>query len=158
MTVTNAQPVDGEYVIQIDLSDFNNNEGKILFDDGENQIYISRVFVHNNSDYQVNLRSSGNYSLRSATLVSGIEHAYTDNAFTTIFHAEAKATYRGDTFALSRSSSSGLNYRDGDEFGFYLFPTDNEIDIDIEKESIIELTITNLHVNIWVKKPNLRVQ
>ncbi len=150
----NAHPVDGEYVVQIDLSDFGSNEGKILFDDGENQIYISRVFVQNNSDYQVVFRSRGNFNLSSATLVSGIEHTYTDNGFTTIFHAEAKATYREDTFALSPSISSDLNYRDGDEFGFYLFPTDDEIDIDLERETTIEVTITNLYVNFWVKKPN----
>lgn len=148
----NAHQVDGEFVVEIDLSDFGDNEGKTLYDDGENQIYVSRVFVHNKSDYQVSFRSSGNYSLSGATLVSGIEHAYSKNGFTSLFHAEAKATYRGKTFALSPSGSSGLNYRDGDEFGFYLFPSGNEIDIDLVEESIVEVTITNLHVNLWARK------
>lgn len=148
-----AIPVEGEYVVQIDLSDLKSNEGKILFDNGNNQIYLSKVFVENNTDYEVIFRSSGTYSLGTASLVSGIEHAYTNDGFTDIFHAEAKATYRGDTFVLSQSTSSGLNYRDGDEFGFYLFPTNDEIDINLEKDSIIEVTITNLYLNIWMKKP-----
>jgi hypothetical protein len=128
------------------------NEGKVLYDDGENQIYVSKVFVHNESEYEVIFRSSGTYRLGGATLVSGIEHERTNNGFTNVYQAKAQAKYRGDTFKLSSSGSSGLNYRDGDEFGFYLFPHEEDIDVVLEEDAMIEVTLSNLYVNIWAKK------
>lgn len=145
-----AFPVDGEYSVTIDLSDLDSNKGKVLYDDGENQIYVSDVLVHNKSDYQIYFRSSGTYNLNGATLVSGIEHAYTQNGFTDYMHVIATATYRGDTFEIDQAAISGINYRDGDDFGFYLFP--NEKDISVKEDSIIEVTLSNLVLNKWEKK------
>ncbi|WP_188456038.1 hypothetical protein [Virgibacillus oceani] len=146
-----AFPVDGEFTVDIDLSDLESNEGKVLFDDGKNQIFVSKV-VRNESDYEVVFRSSGDFSLGGATLVSGIEHVRNSNDLTTDFQAEAQASYMGDTYKLSPSGSSGLDYRDGDEFGFYLYRQDETIDIDLEKESMIEVTVTNLYMNLWAEK------
>lgn len=147
-----SYPVKGEYTVKIDLSDFESNEGKVLYDDGENQIYVNKVWVHNKSDYEVSFRSSGTYSLRVATLVSGLEHARTENGFTIINHANVTASYLGDSFKIYASGSSGLNYRDGDEFGFYLFPHDKEVDVNLDKDPIIELKLSNLYMNKWEKK------
>ena len=41
-----SYPVEGEFFLKIDLSDFESNEGKVLYDDGENQIYVEKVFVN----------------------------------------------------------------------------------------------------------------
>lgn len=149
---THSYPVDGEYTVKIDLSDFDSNEGKVLYDDGENQIYVEKVLFHDKSEYGISFRSSGTYSLRDATLVSGIEHVRTENGFTSFNHVNATATYREDSFKISPSGSSGLNYRDGDSFGFYLFPHDKEVDFDIEKDAIIEVKLSNLYMNKWEKK------
>ncbi|WP_391118588.1 hypothetical protein [Psychrobacillus sp. L3] len=147
-----SYPVDGEYSVKIDLSDFDSNEGKVLYDDGENQIYVEKVWVNGNSDYEVWFRSSGTYSLRGATVVTGNEHARTDNGFTLIDHVNAIATYQGDSFKIYPSGSSGFNYKDGDSFGFYLFPHDKEVDVDIEKDSFIEVKLSNLYMHNWEKK------
>lgn len=146
-----SYPVDGEYSVKIDLNDIDSNEGKVLYNDGENQIYAEKVLVDGQSE--VYFRSSGNYSLRGATLVSGNEQARTDNGFTSINHVNATATYQGDSFIIYQSGSSGLNYRDGDSFGFYLLLTDDKgVDVDIKKDAIIEVKLSNLYMNRWEKK------
>lgn len=146
-----SYPVDGEYSLKLDLSDFESNEGKVLYDDGENRIYVNKVWVNDNLDYQVSFRSSGTYNLRSATLVSGNEHERVENGFTYDNQVDATATYQGSTFKIYSTGSSGLNYKDGDSFGFYLFPH-KEVELDIEKESIIEVKLSNLHMHNWKKK------
>ncbi|MFD1038388.1 hypothetical protein ACFQ3N_08245 [Virgibacillus byunsanensis] len=146
----NAHPIEGVYTIEIDLNQLENNEGKVLYDgDKETQIYVSKVIIHNEEDLEVSFRSKGNYSLGGATLVSGVKHESSKNGFTKSFQAESKATYKGDTYKLSPSGSSGLNYHNGDEFGFYFtFPDE----IDLEEESRVDVTVTNLYLNLWAKK------
>ncbi|SES67703.1 hypothetical protein SAMN05216389_101370 [Oceanobacillus limi] len=146
----NAYPVEGEYTVEIDLRDLESNEGRVLFDDGANQIYVSKV-IQNDSHYEVGFRSSGTFNTGGATLVSAVEHAHNRQGFTDIFRAEAQASYRGEDYELFQSGSSGLNYRDGDEFGIHLPSPDEGIDIDLEKEPMIEITITNLYINIWAE-------
>ena len=146
-------PQEGKYTVEIDLSDIESNEGKVLFEDSENKIYITEV-THSGSEYEVTFRSSGNYDTGGATLVSGLEHIRNNNGFTSHFKAEAEAVYKGETYELSPSGSSRLNYLDGDQFEFHLFPPNQMKNIDIKEDPIIEVTITNLQVNLWVKKPN----
>ncbi|CDQ20242.1 hypothetical protein [Halobacillus karajensis] len=123
----------------------------MLFEDSENKIYVTKV-THSDSEYEVTFRSSGSYDSGGATLISGLEHARNNNSFTTHFKAEAEATYKGEPYELSPSGSSGLNYRDGDQFGFYLFPPNQMKNIDLKEDPLIEVTITNLQINLWVKK------
>lgn len=147
--MNNAHTMEGDYTVTIDLIDPESNEGKSLFEDGEgNKIYVSKI-VENESGYEVIFRSSGTYSRGGATLVSGIEHYRNINGYTHELKAEAHATYNDDTFKLTPSSSSALHSLSGDEFGFYLFPP--AIDVDLEKESTIEVTLTNLQLNLWAK-------
>lgn len=47
------EPIDGTYSVLIDLSDPESNEGKVLFDDGEHQIYVSDVITLNEANYEV---------------------------------------------------------------------------------------------------------
>ncbi|MEC5423501.1 hypothetical protein QGM71_08325 [Virgibacillus sp. C22-A2] len=147
--LSNAHPIEGEFTVQIDLRELENNEGKVLFDDGENKIYVSKVNVHDEAGYEVFFRSSGDYNLGGATLVSGVKHAG-NNGFTNRLQAEAKATYKEVTYNLSPSASSGLNHRDGDEFGFYMDVPDK---IDLEEPSVVDVIVSKLYVNIWAKKP-----
>ncbi|TQR15399.1 hypothetical protein [Psychrobacillus vulpis] len=54
-------------------------------------------------------------------------------------HVNTTATYQGNSFKIYPTGSSGLNYKDGDSFGYYLFPHDKEVDVDIRKDAIIEM-------------------
>ena len=64
------EAIDGEYSVTIDLSEPVSNEGKILYDDGLHEIYVSDVIVQNEANYEVYFRTSGKYNFRGATLVS----------------------------------------------------------------------------------------
>ncbi|MFB4166798.1 hypothetical protein [Virgibacillus sp. JSM 102003] len=143
----NAHPVKGENTIEIDLNDLESNKEKVLFQDGENQIYVSKVIAHNSNEYEVFFRSSGSYSLGGATLVSGVELQHNNDDLISKFQAKAKATYRGGTYQFSPSEDSS----DVDEFGFYLDLPDN-INPDFEEKGMIDVTVTNLYVNFWAEK------
>ncbi|TDL31947.1 hypothetical protein E2R51_12075 [Jeotgalibacillus sp. S-D1] len=144
-----AHPLDGEYTIEIDLNHLENNEGKVLFDDGENQIYVSKVIAHHPKEFELFFRSNGNASLGGASIVSGVEYIHNIDGLTSEFKAKAEATYRDDTFKLSPSEYSGINYNNADEFGFYL---DLPNDIVLDDEGMVVVAVTNLYLNLWAKK------
>lgn len=143
------EPIEGEYSVTIDLSDPKSNEGKVLYDDGDNQIYVSEVIVRDDTQYQVYFRTSGKYNVHGATLVSATEHKRVQGGFTINFLATAKATYHDHTFKIYESGASGLNYQDGDYFGLYLNPDDTDVTIDISENPIIEVTLSNLIMHKW---------
>lgn len=64
--------IDEEHTVRIDLRDLESNKGKVVFNDDENKVFVSNV-THDKTDYEVPLRSKGNYTLSMATLVSGKE-------------------------------------------------------------------------------------
>lgn len=144
------EPIDGKYSVTIDLSDPKSNEGKVLYDDGDNQIYVFDVIVQDDTQYEVYFRSSGKYNLYGASLVSATKHSRVENGwFTYNFEGIAYATYRGNTFKVYVSGYSGLNYEDGDDFGLYLIPHDTEVTIDIAEDPIIEVTLFKLTMHKW---------
>lgn len=146
------EPIDGTYSVLIDLSDPESNEGKVLFDDGEHQIYVSDVITLNEAIYEVFFRTSGKYNLHGATLVSGIEHKRVQGGFSFDFLATARATYRGSNFKIYESGTSGINYKDGDSFGLYLIPHDTKVNVIISEDPIIEITLSNLIMHKWGRK------
>lgn len=147
----NAHPIEGEYTIKIDLNNLKNNIGKVLYDDGENHISVSKVISHNIREYELFFLSSGSYSIDGGTIVSGVEHKHNNAGLISKFQAEAKATYRGDIYKINPSEYSGLNYNDVEEFGFYL-KIPNDIVANFEEEEMIVVTVTNLYINLWAKK------
>lgn len=146
-----SHPIEGEYTIEIDLNNLDKNKGKVLFDDEENQIYVSKVIAHNTNEYELFFRSSGSSSLGGATIISGVEHKHNNEGLISKFQAKAEATYRGYTCELIPSEYSGLNYSDADEFGFYL-ELPKELVPDFEEEGMIDVTVTNLYMNLWAEK------
>lgn len=145
-------PREGGYTVEIDLTDLESNEGKVLLEDSENKIYVTKV-TRNGSDYEITFRARGSYDAGGATLVSGLEHARTGEGFTSHFKADAEVLYDGESYHLSPSDFSGLNYLDGDRFGFHLTPHHQMKNFDLSDVSVIEVSVTDLQVNIWAKKP-----
>lgn len=146
-----SYPIEGEYSIIIDLNNLESNEGKVLYNDGENQISIYEVSVRDQTVYEVYFKTSGTYNLFGATLVSAIKHTNSEGSFSYNFVANAKATYNGNTFKLYESGTTALNYRDGDYFGLYLIPESEEENIDIETNPLIEVKLSNLYMHKWIK-------
>lgn len=155
--VNKSHSVEGEYSMLIDLSNLKNNIGKDLYNDGTHRIYVSSVKNTgsiNSGGYIIFFRSDGRYSLNDATLVSGIQHTRTDeNLFTYDMMAKMTAEYNGKSYNSSVSGTSGLNYKDGDEFGFYIFPSESyeTNEISLKERGVSVLTVTNLYKNIWSK-------
>ena len=150
--------VDGEYSVDIDLSDLQSNIGKELYNDGTHKIYVN--WVHNSENkntgaYEIGFRSSGHYSVTGASLVSGIQHLMIDeSSFTSEITAKMKSMYKGETYDGFYSGSSGINFKDGDEFSFYLFPHSayDTNKISLSEKGVVEVTVTNLYKNLWSEK------
>ncbi|RUS45960.1 hypothetical protein [Cohnella sp. AR92] len=154
----NGELVEGEYSVTIDLSNLSGNIGKELYNDGVHRIYVSWIDNTGNygtGGYRIGFRSSGRYSIKGATLVSGIEHrTIDDHTFTMNMSAKMTAEYKGKRYACSEFSTGGLNYKDGDEFGFYLFPSSayESNEVSLNETGIVKLTVTNLYKNVWSTK------
>jgi hypothetical protein len=149
--------VDGEYTVDIDLSDLQSNIGKELYNDGTHKIYVSWVNVDsvNSGGYNIGFRSSGHYSLTGASLISGIHHTFVnESSFSSEVTAKMTSKYNDEIYHNSLYSSSGINFKDGDEFGFYIFSNraydTNEISLD--EKGVVEVTVTHLYKNMWSKK------
>jgi len=150
--------IEGNYSVSIDLSNLESNIGKELYNDGIHRIYVSHVDNTgniNSGGYRISFRASGQYSLIKATLISGVHHATLgDKSFIYTMSAKMTAEYDCKTYASSEMGISGLNYKDGDDFSFYIFPTEayKKNEISLNEKGIVHLTVTNLYENIWSKQ------
>lgn len=156
-TDTKGYLISNEYTISINLNDLKSNIGKELYNDGECRIYVSWIDNTGNSNtggYRIGFRSSGQYSLNNAVLVSGAHHETVDNnSFRIYMVAKMTAKYKDKIYNSSVFGTSGLNYKDGDDFSFYIFPSkayDNG-EVSLNEKGIVELSIKNLYKNIWAK-------
>ena len=150
--------IGNEYQISINLYDLESNIGKELYNDGESKIYVSWIDntgSSNSGGYRIGFRSCGIYSLNGATLVSGVCHENVDNnSFRTYMSAKMTAKYKDNIYNSSVLGTSGLNYKDGDEFAFYIFPSEayDKENVSLDEDGIVKLSIKNLYKNIWTKK------
>ncbi len=154
---TKGYLIPDEYSISINLNDLESNIGKELYNDGESKIYVSWIDntgSSNTGGYRIGFRSSGKYSLNGATLVSGARHeTVNNNSFTTYMSAEMTARYKDKIYNSNEFGTSGLNYKNGDEFSYYIFPSiayENG-EISLQDNDLVELSIKNLYKNIWTK-------
>jgi hypothetical protein len=157
-TDTNGYVMQGEYEVSINLDDLLSNDGKELYNDGRRRIYVSLVNNTGNSNtggYSIVFKSCGEYSLSGASLVSGIHHKTVgENSFTMDMSAKMTAQYKGKVYDSGVFGTSGLNHKDGDEFAFYIFPTEayQNGEITLDEKEIVYLTVTSLYYNVWTKK------
>ena len=154
----NGHVIDGEYSVSIDLSDLQSNIGKELYNIGSHKIYVSSVDNTGSSrsgGYRISFRSCGQYTLTSATLISGIRHKTEgENSFSSDMSAKMTAEYNGKLYESGVFGMSGLNYKDGDDFAFYIFPSESykNGEISLSEKGTVYLTVTNLYKNVWSKK------
>lgn len=149
--------IAGNYSLSINLNDLECNIGKVLYNDGESKIYVSWIDNTGNSNtggYRIGFRCSGSYSLNGARLVSGAHHeTVDDHSFRTYMTAKMTAKYKDKIYNSSEFGTSGLNYKDGDDFSFYIFPSEayDNGEVLLNEEGVVELSIENLYKNIWTK-------
>ncbi|MBD2869174.1 hypothetical protein [Paenibacillus arenilitoris] len=152
---TNGHLVDGQYAVSIDLSDLQSNVGKELYNDGIHRVYVSWIDntgSMNSGGYRIGFRSDGRYGITGASLISGVHHARVNgHSFTMTMTARMAAQYKGKSFTSSEFGVSGINYRDGDDFGFYIFPYDayESQEVSLDESGVVELIVTELYKNVW---------
>lgn len=158
-TTEYGELVPGEYDLIINLDDLESNIGKELYRDGKNRIYISWIDNTGKAStggYRIGFRSQGEYSQNGAVLISGTVHTVTnDHSFSSNMSALMAAGYNGKTYSCNVYSTGGINYRDGDSFAFYLFPSDayENGEVSLQEKGTVHITVTNLYKNVWTKKP-----
>ncbi|PPA70150.1 hypothetical protein [Jeotgalibacillus proteolyticus] len=140
----NSYPIEGEYTVDIDMNNLENNQGKVLFDDGENQVYVSKVIAQTEGGYELFFSPSATYRTGGATEVSGVAYSYSNNRLLNEFKADAKASYNDETIELKPSSFTP------DEFSFYMEPQ-GDLSSEVQEE-VIEVAVSNLYINYWTKK------
>lgn len=153
----NGHVIQGEYSILIDLSDLKSNIGKEIYNDGDHKIYVAMVDNTgsvNTGGYRISFRSIGQYSLSGATLISGVHHiTLGEHSFTTKMSAQLMVEYKSNIYQGSTFGISGLNFKSGDEFSFYMFPSKayESKEVSLNEEGIVNITLSNLYENIWSK-------
>jgi hypothetical protein len=148
--------IEEEYSLIVDLTNLENNIDKDLYNDGDHRIYVTHIRTSDHDGvYEIYFRSSGKYSQNGASLISGINHSVKkENTFTTEMSAKMSSEIDGKTYENYLLGTSSVNFRDGDEFGFYIGPTsvpetDGKM---LDKEESMKITVSNLYQNIWSKK------
>lgn len=142
--------LDGSYTIQIDLADIQSNIGKELYNDGRHKIIVEWINISGDSVEGINIgfRSFGDYSTDGATLISGVHHiTNNDRSFSSLMTAKVIAKYKNNQYDGTVSGVAGLNYKSGDDFSFNI----NSVEA-LRDKGKVELTISNLYLNIWKKK------
>lgn len=157
-TDKNSHFIDGDYTVSIDLNDLESNKGKELYNDGINRIHVESV---DNSDsingggYRIHFRTCGQYNSYYAELISGIRHSVnSENEFSFSMVANMTAEYKDRIYNCKVMGETGLNYKDGDIFSFYIFPQEayENNEVSLSETGTVYLTITKLYKNVWIKK------
>ncbi|MBP3963014.1 hypothetical protein [Paenibacillus lignilyticus] len=150
--------VTGKYSVSVDLADLESNVGKELYNDGAHRIYV--MWIDNaglqGGGYRIGFRAAGTYSHNGASLISGTHHKTVgEQEFATEMTAKMTAEYKGNVYESATYGTGGLNYKDGDEFSFYLFPNDayEKDAITLSEKGVVRLTVTGLYQNLWSRNP-----
>ncbi len=114
--IVTTQNINANIEFTLNLKDLSSNEGKIIYQDKDCNIEIDQVDKTDSGEYSIFLRSHGSYSFTQARLISGIVHQ--PNTFNS--SASLKINIDGELYDCSIAGVSGINYKDGDQMGFYL--------------------------------------
>jgi len=108
---------------EIDLYNLDSNTGKVIYDDGQCKIEIALVRKELDGSYNAFFRTHGSYNRLGGTLISPTKQRMTEQHYAT-YDVGGKLQVIVDDVAYDsyNSATSSLNLKDGDEFGFYIFP------------------------------------
>ena len=76
-----------------------------------------------------------------------------NNSGSCAMQAKLSTKYNGKIYDCNVQGMSGINEKDGDTFGFYVFPSKayREDNVPLENAGIVTVTISNLIEHRWVK-------
>ena len=116
--------VPGSYSVELDLTDLEDNAGKVLYEDETGcRILVDSVDENEPGEYRVWFRSYGVYNRAGSELVSGCQSLPVEKTTWTMeTSAVMTAAVNGTSYSCSLAGESGLIYKDGNLFGFHLNP------------------------------------
>lgn len=108
---------------EIDLYNLDSNTGKVIYDDGQCKIEIALVRKELDGSYNAFFRTHGSYNRLGGTLISSTKQRMTEERYYTYnFVGKFQVIVDGVAYDGYNSATSSLIHKDGDEFGFYIFP------------------------------------
>lgn len=108
---------------EIDLYNLDSNTGKVIYDDGQCKIEIALVRKELDGSYNAFFRTHGSYNRLGGTLISSTKQRMTEERYYTYnFVGKLQVIVDGVAYDGYNSATSSLIHKDGDEFGFYIFP------------------------------------
>ena len=118
------QEIPGTFSVELDLMDLDSNTGKILYqDDSGCRVIIDAVDNPSEDEYRVWFRARGSYNRKGGALVSGCQSILVDKTHWSFqMESAMTATVDGIAYPCSAAGSSGLLWKDGNQFGFHLNP------------------------------------
>ncbi|MGN7457412.1 hypothetical protein ACTHPH_21595 [Paenibacillus pasadenensis] len=137
----------GEYSMELDLTDLSANVGRDLYRHGDQRIWLSHLEL-NSGLLMACFRSDGTISWSGATLASGLRHARSDSGFGYTLEARMDVQAAGSVYEASGTGMSGINYRKGDMFCYFLFP-DKAAEEAAKKEGKALLVVEGLQLHRW---------
>ncbi|MBQ8850494.1 MAG: hypothetical protein IJ011_09205 [Clostridia bacterium] len=116
--------IDDTVEFSVNLQDPSSNVGKVIYQKDGCRIEIFDV-DECTDNYRIFFKSYGDYSVRSATLISGVRHSATEkNTFTYDCVTALKLKSADELYDCSVAGESGINHKGGDIFGYYIFNND----------------------------------
>jgi hypothetical protein len=155
----NYSNVDSVAEAEIDLYNLESNAWKIIYDDGECKIEIKLLRQQENGAYNIFFRTHGKYKRSGGTLISSVKQIRNENGTYSYECVGIMQVIVDDKAYEGRNSAlSGLNYKDGDEFGFYLFPLDCYengqflLDNQIKNQNgKVKIQLSHLNKTTWIR-------
>ena len=128
----------GAYSVELDLWDLDSNVGKILYEDSTGcRITVHKLDEMRDGIYRVWFRSHGVCRRNGSQLVSGTIPYQTGSAnWMDKGLPRAAASAGGLNRECSLAGISGLNWEDGNEFGFYLTSSNGSSDCFLSADDI----------------------
>lgn len=118
------EDIPNSFSVELDLKDLESNVGKVLYaDESGCRVLVDSVDENRQGEYRVWFRGHGVYARDGGQLVSGCQSMRVDKVTWTMSTTAAMtAAVNGSRYPCSQAGTSGLIYKDGNQFGFHLNP------------------------------------
>lgn len=141
---TSYQNMPSSFSMELDLNDLESNAGKVLYEDESGCcVLVDSVDENMPGEYRVWFRACGVYGRTGGQLVSGCQSMRVDKTtWTMTTTAAMTAVVDGIHYPCSEAGASGLIFKDGNHFGFYLNPRTPDTWEAVSIDGLDKLTVT----------------
>ncbi len=146
-----AYTLNEDINFSIDLKNMSDFVGDVVYSKDQCTISIHDI-QYCNGNYEITFRSNGYYSYNTAILVSGIRHIRKENEEGIDIEGILEIEYENKVYRCAVKGGTGISYKDGDAFGFYIFPNEIFENEHLGNIGMLNLTLSNLTYHIWTRR------